>query len=345
LAIEQVKAVLAEKPGHYRAQVLKAMAYHLKGDFKKAREAYTHATRLRPDDPTAYYQLAKLDRHDHRYGEATANLDKVLTLKPDHVPALAAKVSLYMAQEQQAKALSLLDKQIQQHKNNPMLAAVCYEMRGSVMAAQKKYDQSEADFEKALELNSNLVAPYLSLARLYLAKDETTKAIAQYQQILEKRPKFIQARMALGAIYDAEGKTAEAQNMYEKALEINPSFAPAANNLAWLLLQQDQDPDRALSLAKKAKAQLPDDPSVADTYALALIVKGLYTSAISELSDATEKMPQNPTVLYHLGLAYWKNGDTNQAAEALGRALKLEQVFPERQAAMELLQEARAQKS
>jgi tetratricopeptide (TPR) repeat protein len=128
----------------------------------------------------------------------------------------------------------------------------------------------------------------------------------------------------------------------EKALEIDPDFAPAANNLAWLLLQEGQDPDRALNLAKKAKAQLPDDPSVADTLGLAFIDKGLYASAISELSDAADKMPWNPTVLYHLALAHWKNGEKEQALEALHDALKIKEDFPERQAAGELLEEIEA---
>jgi Flp pilus assembly protein TadD len=92
-------------------------------------------------------------------------------------------------------------------------------------------------------------------------------------------------------------------------------------------------------LAKKAKAQLPDDPRVADTLGLACIVKGLYASAIAELSDAAEKMPENATVLYHLGLAYWKNEEKDQAVEALENALKIEKAFPERQAATELLRE------
>ena len=74
-----------------------------------------------------------------------------------------------------------------------------------------------------------------------------------------------------------------------------------------------KDADRALELAKKAKAQLPDAPNVADTLGLAFIAKGLYPSAISELSDASEKLPDNPTILYHLALAHWKNGDRDQA--------------------------------
>ena len=339
LALEQLNVILAKEPDNYRAHALKGNAHILKRDAQSARQAYLKAAELHPDDPVAYYQLATLDRYQRRFSEAMDNLDKVLALKTDHVPALAAKVSLYMAQKEPAKALSFLDEKIRENENNPRLAAVLHQARGSVLFSGKDYEQSEASFKKALELNPDLAAPYLLLARIYLKKNETGKAIAQYREILEKQPGFIQAHMALGAIYDADGKTAEARKMYEKALEINPDFAPAANNLAWLLLQEGLDPDRALNLAKKAKAQLPDDPSVADTLGLAFIAKGLYDSAISELSDAAEKMPQNPTVLYHLALAHWKNDEKGQALEALHDALKIKDAFPERQAARELLEE------
>jgi uncharacterized protein HemY len=49
-------------------------------------------------------------------------------------------------------------------------------------------------------------------------------------------------------------------------------------------------------------------------------------------------MPENPTVLYHLGLAYWKNDEKDQAVEALANALKIKEAFPERQAARDLLE-------
>jgi hypothetical protein len=52
-----------------------------------------------------------------------------------------------------------------------------------------------------------------------------------------------------------------------------------------------------------------------------------------------EKMPRNPTVLYHLGLAHWKNGDKEQALHALGKALETETVFPERPSARKLAKE------
>jgi len=345
LALEQLKVVLEGQPKDYRTQILAGTAYLLKRDLKTARKAFSHAIELRPDNPTAYYRLAIVSRRENQYGETMKHLDKVLALKPDHIPALAAKISLYMAQEQPSKALSFLNEQISEHEKNPALAAVLHQMRGTVLLSQKNYEAAETAFKKALDLNPDLIGPYVTLANLFLTRNETDKAIAQYKEILEKRPKLIQAHMALGAIYDAQGKAAEARKAYEKALEINPDFAPAANNLAWLLLQQGQDPDRSLTLAKKAKAQLPEDPRVADTFGFACIVKGLYASAIAELSDAAEKMPQNPTVLYHLGLAYWKHDEKDHAVEALRDALKMKKDFPERQATKNLLEKIEGSKT
>ena len=345
LAMEQLTAVLERDPQNYRAYLLKGNASVLKRDLKGARQAYLRATELSPGSPAAYYQLATLDRLERRYDQALSNLNKVLEAKPDHVFAMAAISSVYMAQNQPAKALSFLDEKLKENENNNRLAAVLHELRGGVLLAQENYTESETAFKKAIDLNPDLVGPYFALARIYQVKNETEKAISQYQKILEKQPKFIQAQMALGAIYEAEGKVTEARNMYEKVLQINPDFAPASNNLAWILLQEGNDPDQALALAKRAKAQLPDDPRVADTLGLAYIVKGLHASAINELSDAAGKLPEDPKVHYHLGLAYWKNGEREAAIEALENALNLGETFPEREEAERLLEEIRTERT
>jgi len=151
--------------------------------------------------------------------------------------------------------------------------------------------------------------------------------------------------VTLGLLYEAEGKETNARQMFEKALEVNPSFAPAANNLAWLFLQGGESPDRALELAKTAKAGLPDDPYVADTLGLAYISKGFYPSAISALSEAAEKLPMNSTVFYHLGLAYWKNNEKEKAIDALEKALHMEKEFPEREKAEKLLEQIRTERT
>ena len=62
---------------------------------------------------------------------------------------------------------------------------------------------------------------------------------------------------------------------------------------------------------------------------LALYQKGAYKSAIDLFQEALklaekEKAPENPTVHFHLGLAYEKLADKARASEELNRALQLQ---------------------
>lgn len=338
LSLEQLEKVVRKESTNYRAWLLMGKVHSLKGDADGARLAYQKAAEINADDPAAHYGLAILDRDQGNYGAAANNLKKVLDLQNDHAPAMAAMVSLLMASKQQAKALSFIEEKLKEHENNRRLSAVLHEMRGTVFLAQEDYGQAENELRKALAINQDSLSAYLSLAKLYLTKKDTTRAVTEYLNILEKQPRFVQGYMALGTIYDSKGDTAKAREMYENALNIDSDFAPAANNLAWTLLQRDTDLDRAFELAKKAKARLPDDPRVGDTLGFALIKKGLYPSAISELRESVTGMEQDPTVLYHLGLAYWKNDEQGKALAALRQSLQNNRKFPELEEARKLIE-------
>jgi Flp pilus assembly protein TadD len=55
--------------------------------------------------------------------------------------------------------------------------------------------------------------------------------------------------------------------------------------------------------------------------------KGLATLAIPVLRDSVEKAPKNPAYQYHLGLAYAKSGNKEEARKALEQALQLDPKF------------------
>lgn len=71
----------------------------------------------------------------------------------------------------------------------------------------------------------------------------------------------------LGIIHDGlkEHEQAQAQAHYEAVLKLNPRFAPAANNLAWILVEHGGNLDVALSHAQMAREQQPNDSYIADT--------------------------------------------------------------------------------
>jgi tetratricopeptide (TPR) repeat protein len=61
----------------------------------------------------------------------------------------------------------------------------------------------------------------------------------------------------------------EAMAELEKAIKVNPEFAIAYNALAYLIVNNDGDRERAMNLAKKAIQLAPDNKQYRDTYSLA----------------------------------------------------------------------------
>ena len=98
-------------------------------------------------------------------------------------------------------------------------------------------------------------------------------------------------------------KPDEAKLRYQKALEIDPRAGVAANNLAWLYADKNENLNVALQLAQTAKSQLSNSHEVDDTLGWVYYKKGLSALAITSLQQSVTKKPDDPIYSYHLGLA------------------------------------------
>ena len=145
--------------------------------------------------------------------------------------------------------------------------------------------------------------------------------------------------MLLGTIYDMQKNFEMAEKYYRKALEVDANFAPAANNLAYLLVEYKQEVDVALGFAQDAKERFPEDPGIMDTMGWIYYKKGRYDMAIMEFEDSLKKLPQNAVVHYHLGLAYHKKGYDDSARDSLKKALSLDKNFEGADEAKRILSE------
>jgi Flp pilus assembly protein TadD len=134
--------------------------------------------------------------------------------------------------------------------------------------------------------------------------------------------------MLLGIMHDDRKEYTEAEAHYEQALKLNPKFAPAANNLAWLMVEQGASLEFALPYAQTAREQQPTDPHIADTLGWIYYKKNAYLLAVNLLKEASEKLPDNPVVQFHYGMAQYKNGNAAGAKTALQTSLKLSKDFP-----------------
>jgi Flp pilus assembly protein TadD len=197
-------------------------------------------------------------------------------------------------------------------------------MLAQAQAAQKDFAGAIQSSQKATALNPNDVDAMILLARMQLARGTPDDAMATFEQAIQKNPRDPRPYVLLGTLEEGQNNWQQAEQHYQKALEMQPDYPPAANNLAYLLLQHGGSVDLALSLAQTASRAMPDSPNADDTLALAYIRKGNYQLAVAPLEDSVKKVPQDQSVQYHLGLAYQGMKEMAKAKVSFQRALAID---------------------
>ena len=200
-------------------------------------------------------------------------------------------------------------------------------MSAKVLLAERQYSRAEAMLRRAGELDRSNLESYTLLGHLLIAEKRLAAASKAFAAVIERDPMSSEAHTMLGLLMHAQKRVPEAVAHYEKALEADPYAVAAANNLAWLLAENDQKLDRAFELARVAHARQPTNPQVVDTLGWVYFKRGVLPLAITTLEQAVQLDAANPLYAYHLGLAYAKDGSDAKARKALERALSLQPGF------------------
>ncbi len=324
LAIEEARAALQLNPRDLQAVHILAQAFLGNKDVGQAKRLYEAIVDKVPQDFTAHYKLGLIARQDKKYQEALDHFEQTLKINKNFIQAITQMASLHVDRGEAKQARERVQQQIAVTPDNPLL----YNLLGRLWMRANQADQAEQAFKKALELDGQIQASYMNLAELYERTNRVDDAVREYNRLLEKNPKVASAHMILGMIAEQKNQLDTAKDHYRKTLAIDPDFAPAANNLAWLLVDQDGNLDEALGFAENARAQQPEDPHTADTLGWIYYKRQAYLKAVSLLQEAAQKLPEHPVVQYHLGMAQYKKGEEQQARKTLERALMISANFP-----------------
>jgi hypothetical protein len=115
-----------------------------------------------------------------------------------------------------------------------------------------------------------------------------------------------------------------------------PELAGPKNDLAYLLVTEKRDLDRALNLAQEARAALPTVATVADTLGYAYLAKKLPDAALPQFEEAVELSEQRSAewglAQLHRAQTLAELGRPEAAAEAAKAALAAEAFAEQRQA-------------
>ncbi len=334
-ALAEADKVLKLQNNNLAALLVVAGSRLAKGELEKSLVIYKAIQTAQPNNEPAAFNLGSIYRLQKKYAQAIEEFEKVLRRNPEHVEALIGIARSEVFRGNSKAALERVQGQLGVTKRQ----APAYELLGQLQLAAKAYPDAIASLEKAIALEPDRSSVYYLLGSAYVEQKQFDAAIDQYQTLIKKSPNLVPPHMMTAILYELKKDTAKANYYYQKILDINKRFAPAANNLAWNFAEHGGNLDVALGLAQRAREVSPNDAVIADTLGWIYYKKGAYGSAISLLKESNEKfMRKNPSVLYHLGLAYQKNKEKELAKQALIQALNVGQEFSEMAEAKQALE-------
>ncbi len=289
-------------------------------------------TRDRIPDAVVQDALLKLGQKD--FAGARTSLEEVLGKNPEDIRALGLLVQTYAAQKQPATGI----QKAREYAARTPKSARLQEFLGQLLTANGRSEEARKAFEAAKAANPGAVTADLSLADLDIKEGKLDSARRNLSAILAANNNNLTARQLLAGLEVTAGNQAAAIEHYRKALEQNPRDIIALNNLAYLLSEQANQLDEALSYAQQAKQLAPEDPAIADTLGWIYYRKGLYRNAVQQLEAAVEK-GETARRRYHLAMAYVKAGDYTRGRQTFDTARKMDAKLPEAQTAQQLLAE------
>jgi tetratricopeptide (TPR) repeat protein len=344
LAREQIDVILTSDPENLRGLMHQGVLKRLEQDIPGAEKAFQDVLAVEPNYAPAHFQLGLVYRAERKTDKALNALQKALDINPQYIEALTSIAGIHAEKGDFDIALELCRSQKTHVEDRPAILARIEYLEGQILMAKKDMMEAHKHFERAIELDSNLFAAYELLAKAYYSDNKIDDAIVQYEMILEKDPKSLGGYVALGALHDQKGEKTKAEQYYRQALDIKKDFGPAANNLAWNLVEQGGNIDEALAFAQIAKENMPENAAVMDTLGYIYYLKRSYLNAVAELSDSVKLAPNDPIINYHMGLAYHKANNVDMAKEYLEKALQLNQSFQSADEARKILKEIEPKK-
>jgi tetratricopeptide (TPR) repeat protein len=271
-------------------------------------------------------------------GKPEKAMDKVLKeikKRPDDLELMADLSMIYKVMGKKRDAMETAQKIIRSRPESP----VGYMTLAMIHQDDKEFDKAIEVLRKGSALKDINIS--MMLGNVYFLKKDYKSAMDYYRKVDAAKPGYIPAIFQQGSLFQTMGRKKDAIAQYQKILRLSQNHVPTLKNLAYLYAEDKKDAAMALQLAARAYTFAPGDGMVQDTLGFVQLKNGKTHEGLTTLKKAVELVPNNPSILYHLALAYKDTGDRQKAIESLQKAIKLGE-FPELSESKQLL--ARMQK-
>ena len=328
-ALALVDEVLKVQEGNVALLAAKARLHLSLGQTDDAEAAWRLVIDANPLDTASRKAIADL-RLDAKDPQGAINtLNDGLRADPGNIDLMQAQLKVALKNGGIEAALAMADKLTLNPANMPNARW----LRGDALMAAGRFTDAvpayTADFRAEPNTQSlvRLVTAYNAAGRA----DQSTLILRDW---LAKNPADATAAEQLTALDLIARRFFEAEKHLAVILAQRPSDSTALNNLAWVYLQR-ADP-RARQIAQKSYLLKPS-PEAADTLGWILVTTGQPATGLTLLRQAASQLRNDPTVTYHLAVAFKETDRTADAIATLRPIVQSLAEFDDRPAATALL--------
>ena len=330
-----------EQQRKYDYFFLEAMRLKEKKEYTAAFDLLKHCLEIHPNASSALYEIAQYYMYLKQVPQGQAALEKAVENAPDNFWYSQGLAALYQQQNQQDKAVELLEAMAVRfpEKLDPLFNLL------DIYGRDGKYEQMIATLDRIEGKMGKSEQLSMEKFRIYLQMKDDKKAFQEIESLVQEYPMDMRYQVILGDVYLQNGKKEEAYNIYQKVLETEPDNPMALYSLAsyyeqtgqqqldTLLLNKKVLPDiklnvmrqviveneqagkdsvQVIGLFRKVMQQDVDDPQVPMLFAQYLLSKNMEEDAVPVLEQVVDLDPMNKAARLMLVSAAAKKEDYKQ---------------------------------
>ncbi len=224
-------------------------------------------------------------------------------------------------------AITLLNRAIQKEPKFALGYAQLgevYRLKYAVELDLKWLMQAENACEKAVQLDDQSPAPFVTLAQIHDARGNHDLALQEFKRALQIDPKNAAALGGLARSYEDSGRIADAEKAFEQAAAMRPDEWTGYNNLGAFYDRQGKYP-QSIQAYRQALQITPDNSEVYSNLAAAYLDAG-GPEGLSKAEECLKKSialsPSYPAYA-NLGLLYLQERRFADSAAATEHALQI----------------------
>jgi len=348
-SIELYEELVKLKPQSSLAKQSLAFAYLSAGKGTGAAAFLEKELKARPNDNRLILAYAEALIAVQRHREALEWLDKVSGRDAHSASANYLKGAAHLASGDVWRAEPLLREAVELAPGRTLARlalGICYWRMGQQQSA-------EAEFRAVLKNEPDNDHAAVWLARCRLAANDPTEAEGLLRRVVEKDQPNTEARALLADCLAQKGDVKAVRKLQPKGMPSSQQRLTLARahimsgNMDDALEELHQalreDPDLAAAVVLQAKihqlngdlekaerglasfvAEHPDSVPAATEYAHLLARMGRPGEGLKVLQALAERLPESPQVYAVLGRYYANNSKTNEAVDALRKAVRLD---------------------